>query len=753
MPVNFLRHWFQSKSSKRANRRTTRSRRTSLRAETLEQRMLLATDLGAIAGNVFNDVDNDSIQDAGELGIAGVTVQLSGGALGAPVTSVTDATGAYRFDGLMAGTYTVEQLPPPPTGFTPRPGSSPQTVTITALQAMGRQGTIIDSFGGTVQMVTAENPASMANPNPNSSSVVDASALGGTRDVEVESVSSPGQAAIFSNIAGNPGVLSFDPINNTMGRYRVVWDGDSDPNVLMGTGGLNGGAGVDLTDGGLSDRIQLMLGIQGAGQQMTMRVHTSATQVSEATFSFPNSLMPDQEVIVPYASFAQSAAAGVTGPADFTQVLAVELEHTATVLAADASLDIMNALGPNVQQADFANLSVVDVQVEKTVNDATPVLGQTVNFNITATNNGPGTATGVVVTDLVPAGMTLTGNTPSQGTYDTVSGQWSIGTLANGASVTLQLSATVDTVGTKTNTATVTGINENDTNPSNNTASAALTPETVDLQVTKTVSNSTPLVGDQVTFTIAVTNNGPSVATGVVFSDVLPTGTTFVSSSATVGSYSNATGLWTIGTLANGGTATLSLVASVDTEGTKTNTVTLNAVNETDTVAPNNTSSAQLIPQANNVNVAVAKTVSNAAPNLGDVVSFDVTVTNQGPLTATDVQIQDNFPSGILLQSATPTQGTFTSATGIWNVGTLVSGASAQLTLTGRVTSLAKQTNTASLILAALDQNDTNAADNDAMAMLTALPPVLVGKRGIAGIFVPRLVEIDGTVAWALLPE
>ena len=70
---------------------------------------------GSISGTVFDDLNNDGIQDAGELGIAGVTVELTGtDDLGNPVTltATTDADGNYTFDNLLSGDYTVTETQP-----------------------------------------------------------------------------------------------------------------------------------------------------------------------------------------------------------------------------------------------------------------------------------------------------------------------------------------------------------------------------------------------------------------------------------------------------------------------------------------------------------------------------------------------------------------------------------------------------------------------------------------------------------------
>ena len=79
---------------------------------------------------------------------------------------------------------------------------------------------------------------------------------------------------------------------------------------------------------------------------------------------------------------------------------------------------------------------------------------------VTATNNGPNTATGVQVTDKIPAGLTFNSYTASQGTYNSSTGIWNVGTLINGASAILQLfvTPTASVAGTTvTNTATSTG--------------------------------------------------------------------------------------------------------------------------------------------------------------------------------------------------------------------------------------------------------------------------------------------------------
>jgi MSHA biogenesis protein MshQ len=111
-----------------------------------------------------------------------------------------------------------------------------------------------------------------------------------------------------------------------------------------------------------------------------------------------------------------------------------------------------------------------------------------------------------------------------------------------------------------------------------------------DMSVSKTVSPSTVVKGTNVTFTLTVVNNGTGAASNVLVNDPLPAGFSYVSSSATVGTYASSTGVWTIGNMAVGATATLTLTATTTLVGTLTNTATV-ASSTFDPTTANNTSS------------------------------------------------------------------------------------------------------------------------------------------------------------------
>lgn len=95
-----------------------------------------------------------------------------------------------------------------------------------------------------------------------------------------------------------------------------------------------------------------------------------------------------------------------------------------------------------------------------------------------------------------------------------------------------------------------------------------------DIAVTKAVSNATPAVGTNVTFTVTAHNLGPDATTALQVTDVLPVGLGFVSAVASAGVYTPRTGVWDIGVLAVGATATLQITATVTGTSPVTNTAT-----------------------------------------------------------------------------------------------------------------------------------------------------------------------------------
>jgi uncharacterized repeat protein (TIGR01451 family) len=383
------------------------------------------------------------------------------------------------------------------------------------------------------------------------------------------------------------------------------------------------------------------------------------------------------------------------------------LDNTASVLGAAADPN-----GANNSQLDSDTpVSSSDVAVTKTVNNASPGISTNVIFTITATNNGPSNATGVQVNDLLPAGLAYVSDVPSAGSYNSGTGVWTIGALANGASATLAITATVNRLESQVNEASVGGQGQADSKGSNNTAAVRLNgPALIDIQVTETVNNSAPLMGQNVTFTVTAKNAGPSTANGVVLTSSLPSGLNHVSNVPSQGSYTPGTGTWNVGTLANGASATLSLTMNYTVSTTVTQTFTKTASTEADLITGNNAASVTLNPAGPEADLALTKIVTQEPVGSGLNFNYEIVVTNLGRDGATGVSMVDSLPAGVTLISATPSQGS--PCTGVTtvtcNLGAMAAGTSATVDVKVTKTVGGSVSNSATVSAAQTDPNANN---------------------------------------------
>lgn len=268
--------------------------------------------------------------------------------------------------------------------------------------------------------------------------------------------------------------------------------------------------------------------------------------------------------------------------------------------------DVTIAAGQDYNLADFGyQQQIVDLELTKTVNNPTPDVGGTVTFTITVYNDGPSTANNITVGDVVPNGYTYVpasiagGDSRNDAAAPILT--WTITSLASKAtSGNLTFNATVNASGNYVNPAQVTACDENDVDstPNNDDGdqseddedNASVTPSevVVDLWLVKTVDNAAPALGSNVVFTVTVTNDGPATATNVAVGDILPPELPYVSDDGG-GSYDYMSGVWTIGTLTLGNSATLHITAQVPYLGTYKNIAEVIACDQQDVDStPNN---------------------------------------------------------------------------------------------------------------------------------------------------------------------
>ncbi|HWS90899.1 MAG TPA: S8 family serine peptidase [Pyrinomonadaceae bacterium] len=243
---------------------------------------------------------------------------------------------------------------------------------------------------------------------------------------------------------------------------------------------------------------------------------------------------------------------------------------------------------------------------------------------------------------------------------------------------------------------------------------------TTDIGVGVTVNNPNPALNANVNITVTATNVSSNNATGVSVLDQLPAGLNFVSATPSVGTYNPATGIWTIGALNAGQSATLQIVAAVKTTDPMSNTARVASSDQLDINPANDQASAAVTaPRTADLGVTLSASASNANP--GQSVTYTVTVTNAGEDTANNVVVNLAFSPAATVTSATPSSGVFNTATGVWNVAGLGKGGTATLTVTVTVPSVCGDL-TATATIASADTADPNSVNNSATATLAVGP-------------------------------
>ena len=362
-----------------------------------------------------------------------------------------------------------------------------------------------------------------------------------------------------------------------------------------------------------------------------------------------------------YAAGAQTILT-LTGRIPAGTLTGTEFTNTAAV---DADNDPVEE---NDVSTVTTTVSEVDVSVVKS-GPATALAGSNVSYTLTVANSGPDPALDVILTDALPPNTTFvslvqnSGPTAGCTTGSTV--ECVIPALGNGVTAVFTLTLRIGNTTSVSNTAQV-RTSSFDTDPADNTSTAVTTVTPVaDLAVTKSAP-ATATAGQTLAFTITATNAGPSSATNVTITDVLPAGTTFGSVTQNSGpaftcGHAGGTVTCTVAAFAPAATATFTIVVNVApaTTGALANSATISSTT-TDPAPANNTSATTSTTVVASADVAVAKSAP-ASTVAGQNVTFTVTATNAGPSTATNVTVTDVLPAGATFVSTTQTSGpTFT---------------------------------------------------------------------------------------------
>jgi uncharacterized repeat protein (TIGR01451 family) len=360
-----------------------------------------------------------------------------------------------------------------------------------------------------------------------------------------------------------------------------------------------------------------------------------------------------------------------------------------------------------------AAIPLVDVAITKTDNSETATPGSEVVYTITVTNAGPSTATDVSVRDDLPKALqevtwTCSCNASGAGALDQ-----KVTMPANSRIVyTLTGKLAPDAEGDLVNTATAgAGGVTIDSNPGNNSAvdTDKLVPKS-DIVVTKTDNAEEATPGGKTTYTVVVTNKGPSAAKGVSIADVMPQGvksaewTCAASEKSTCAVAAGKDAINTKVDLWVDGTATFTVIALMDSSATGDLVNTATATFAGDPDASNNaaTDTDKLVPKAD---LSITKKHAGKI-TAGNKVTYTIVVSNAGPSDAKDAAVSDVLPAGLTdatwtcVASAKATCGKASGKDGIETTVSLAVGATATFTLTAQVDVDAPDdiTNTASVI-------------------------------------------------------
>ncbi|HYR75689.1 MAG TPA: Calx-beta domain-containing protein [Pyrinomonadaceae bacterium] len=463
----------------------------------------------------------------------------------------------------------------------------------------------------------------------------------------------------------------------------------------------------------------------------------------------------------PSAANGESATFTVVAKVNSNVAANIHILNKAT--ATSATNDPNSANNTDIT-ADTTTQTNADLEVTKTDSPDPVTVGNNITYTISFTNHGPSDAQNVTVTDAVPAQTTfvssavtlgsgwLTSNPSVGGTGNVVFSKTSV---TAGETATFTVVVKVDANATTsliTNNA-VAASTTTDPTPGNNTGTATTTVIQADLVITNSDSPDPVNVGENITYTIVFTNNGPSSADALTVSDVLSANTTFVSTttpagwtrtdSVTVGSTGTLT--FTKPSAANSETATFTVVAKVNTNVAGGIHI-LNKASATSTThdpdSSNNTDiTADTLTQTR-ADLEVTKTDSPDPVIAGNNITYTVNFTNHGPSDAQNVTVTDSVPANTTFVSSAVTVGTG------WTTANPTVGGTGDVVFS-KTSVIAAETATFTVVV----KVDASTADlttitNNAVAASTTTDPTPANNTGTA----TTTVHSPGTISFSGAP-
>ena len=412
---------------------------------------------------------------------------------------------------------------------------------------------------------------------------------------------------------------------------------------------------------------------------------------------------------------------------------------------ASGTLDLTASLSSSTLDSNLTNNEVTDTVVvggggggsadllllkQDSVDPVAP--GASLIYTLQVLNNGPDTATNVVVTEILPSGVSgaVTSNDCAEGTGGVPT--CTLGDILPGTSASYTVTVTVDASAGSTlnNTATV-AADTDDPNTANNQANESTTvgAGAADLLIFIDDSVDPVTAGDPLSYTIDVLNNGPDDAAGVEVAVTLPAS---VSGAVTSGCTEdpNGSALCSLGTIAAGSSKQFTI--DVLTDGLDFDTLQASVTvtsSATDDLPANNTSTeATTVEAAGAVDLFLFFTDSADPVDAGTALTYTAIIGNLGPNTAQDVRLITQIPDGLENVTITGcTEGD--GGTPVCTIGSLPPGETRVVTLSGELVSNLSGTLTMPASVESAN-GESAPADNAATETTT-----VIGAPGSADLF------------------
>lgn len=694
---------------------------------------------GSLGDRLWNDANNNGVQDAGEVGLPNVTVNLYSADgttwLGA---TVTDGMGMYLFPGLPDGTYLVKvDTTTLPAGYTNTYDEDNGTAT-DGIAGNPNDQTLATVSGGTAHL-TADFGYLNTTSYPISGNVFNDMGTIGTKQ---DSTIDPGLAGITVYLYDGAGNLLATAVTDSSGNYTFPGMPNGTYTIKVDTATLPSTMYDQTYESDTSIDNSISVTVSGGPKiNNDFGFHAYPGSISGTVCSQADgdgqcesgeAMLAGVTITLVYAG-----KDGIIGTADDTtfttttnasgdysftdlnpglyQVIETNLPNLTSLADADGgnpdSITVNLARGQDVNNQDFEDYGGVDLAITKTDGATTADKNSQVTYTITVTNLGILPAQGVAIHDTPATGLTYlssTCGTPTiSGTTDNPTYTWTLGTgtLAAGASSSCTITVRVGNLneGTQvTNYVNVTTTSQ-EPNITNNEASdtdLVTAQKFPNLKLTKTDGTVQVLAGERLSYTITYSNTGDAHALGVVLTDTLSNDVTYVSSTpaATV---SGSTLTWNLGQVNFGASSSVTVVVDVKTNllmgAVILNRASITSTNADFDLSDNTASDTDTIVAPY---IVLEKSVSGSA-FVGGELTYTIQYTNNSAATSYDTTITDVIPTGTSLVTGSISDGgTETDGTLTWNLGTLAPNAtgtvSFKVTLQSGITGVPQTTATLS---------------------------------------------------------